>query len=168
MREIIQADEDAWNAHDAHRLAALMSPDMEFITPSAPHVVRGRDGFRAISERYLRALPDFHIVNRPIAYTDDEVVVLWRVTGTHAAPLLMEMAVSDRRTVWVQVPASGRRVQVGGSSVIRIDQDRLIARSQEHWDRAALFPQIGVRPFLVGAARAAVGELRRAVRRSAA
>jgi steroid delta-isomerase-like uncharacterized protein len=165
LRDIIQADEDAWNAHDPHRLAALMSADMEFQTPSAPAVVRGRDAFRQIAERYLRAMPDFRIVNRPIAFVDTEVVVLWRVTGTHVAPLLMELAVTARRSVWVELPASGRHVDVPGCSVIRVDEDGLICRSEEYWNQGALVPQLGVRPFLVGAGRAAAAEVSRAVRR---
>jgi steroid delta-isomerase-like uncharacterized protein len=165
LRDIIQADEDAWNSHDAHRLAALMSADMEFHTPSAPTVVHGRDAFRLIAERYLRALPDFNIVNRPIAFADDEVVVLWRVTGTHLAPLLMELAITDLRTAWVELPASGRRVDVPGCSVIRVDENDLICRSEEYWNQAALVPQLGVRPFLVGAGRAAAAEVSRAIRR---
>lgn len=165
LREVIQADEDAWNAHDAERLAALMSVDMEFHTPSAPAVVRGRDGFRRIAERYLKAVPDLRIVNRPIAYADDQVVVLWRVTGTHLGPLLMELAVSVKRAVWVELPASGRRVEMPGSSVIRIDEDGLISRSEEYWNQAALVPQLGMRPFLVGFARAGAAQARRAVRR---
>ena len=92
---------------------------MEFSTPSAPAVVRGREGFREIAERYLRALPDFRIVNRPLAYTDEQVVVLWRVTGTHLGPLLVELALTNRRSARVELPASGRRVDVPGCSVIR-------------------------------------------------
>ena len=165
LREIIQADEDAWNAHDAQRLAALISADMEFHSPSAPAVVRGRDGFREIAERYLRALPDFRIVNRPVAYAGEQVVVLWRVTGTHLAPLVVELALTARRSTLVELPASGRRVDVPGCSVIRIDENGLICRSEEYWNQAALVPQLGARPFLMGAGRAAAAELRRAVRR---
>jgi steroid delta-isomerase-like uncharacterized protein len=164
LREVIQADEDAWNAHDAQRLAALISSEMEFHTPSAPAVVHGRDAFREIAERYMRALPDFRIVNVPIAYADDPVVVLWRVTGTHQGPLLMELALTSRRSVWVELPASGHAVEVPGCSVIRVDENGLICRSEEYWNQAALLPQLGVRPFLHGAARAAVAAMRRSLR----
>jgi hypothetical protein len=42
LREIVQRDEDAWNAHDAERLAALMSADIDAATdscfsPTSPH-----------------------------------------------------------------------------------------------------------------------------------
>ncbi len=165
LREVIQADEDAWNSHDAQRLAALMSADMEFNTPSAPAVVRGRDGFREIAERYLRGLPDFRIVNRPVAYADESVTVLWRVTGTHLGPLVVELAFTDKRSALLELPASGRRVDMPGCSVIRIDEDGLICRSDEYWNQAAMVPQLGARPFLVGAARAGAAALRRAARR---
>jgi len=165
LRQVIQADEDAWNAHDAQRLAALMAADMEFLTPSAPTVVRGRDGFRAIAERYLRAVPDFRIVNRPIAYAGDEIVVLWQVTGTHLAPLRLELALTKERSTWLELPASGRLVDVRGCSVIRVNEDGLICRSDEYWNPAELVPQLGLRPFLVGAGRAAAAAARRSVRR---
>ena len=165
LREIVQRDEDAWNAHDPERLAALMSADMEFHTPSAPRVVRGRDGFREIAERYLRALPDFRIVNRPIAFTDQEVVVLWRVTGTHRAPLLVELQATPSRSFMIELPASGRRVDVPGCSVLTIDADGLIARSEEYWNQAAMVPLVGLRPFIVGVAQAALSGLRRTRRR---
>ena len=32
-----------------------------------------------------------------------EVVVLWRVTGTHLGPLLLEVALTSRRSVWVEL-----------------------------------------------------------------
>jgi steroid delta-isomerase-like uncharacterized protein len=166
LREVVQSDEDAWNAHDPERLAALMSSDMEFHTPSAAAVVRGRDGFREIAERYLRALPDFRIVNRPIAFTDHDVVVLWRVTGTHRAPLLVELQATRSRSFMVELPSSGRRVDVAGCSVLTIDADGLIARSEEYWNQAAIVPLLGVRPFVVDVARAALGGLRRIARRS--
>jgi steroid delta-isomerase-like uncharacterized protein len=165
LREIVQRDADAWNAHDVERLAALMSADMEFHTPSAPAVVRGRDGFREIAERYLRALPDFRIVNRPIAFTDYDVVVLWRVTGTHGAPLFVELQATASRSFMIELPASGRRVDVPGCSVLTIDEDGLIARSEEYWNQAAMVPLLGVRPFVAGVARSALAGLRRSGRR---
>ena len=49
--------------------------------------------------------------------------------------------------------------------MIRLNEEGLICRSDEYWNPAELVPQLGVRPFLVGAGRAAAAAARRSVRR---
>ncbi|MDP9187667.1 MAG: ester cyclase, partial [Actinomycetota bacterium] len=143
------------------RLASLVAVNVEFRTVSLSEPIRGRDAFRQVTERYLRALPDFRIENRAVAFTDDTVAVEWRVTGTHDAPLLVELRVTGARGRLTELPRTGRRVDIPGCSVLRVDAAGLIAAVDEYWNQASMLPQLGIRPFAVGVLRQGLSRLSR-------
>jgi hypothetical protein len=114
LRDLVQRDEDAWNAHDLTALGALIAPNVEFNVPWRPAPVYGRETFLAISARYLRGLPDFRIENIPVALAEDTVVLRWRVTGTHSGPLELELPLTSSGPRLVELAATGRRLDVPG------------------------------------------------------
>jgi steroid delta-isomerase-like uncharacterized protein len=161
LRELVQQDEDAWNAHDGARLASLMAADVEFRTPWALEPVRGREAFREIAERYLRGLPDFRIKNDPVAFGDKTVAVKWRVTGTHAGTLVVEVPLTGTRARRVSLPPTQRRIEMPGCSVLAVDAAGLIATIDEYWNQASILPQLGFTRLIEGAVRQALSGLRR-------
>jgi uncharacterized protein (TIGR02246 family) len=76
-------DEAAWNDHDPQRLGQLCAEDVSFTSVALDEPIHGRAALSALAQMYMRAMPDFHIENRAVAFTEDCVVIEWRATGTH-------------------------------------------------------------------------------------
>ncbi|MGH2910222.1 MAG: ester cyclase, partial [Solirubrobacteraceae bacterium] len=62
----------------------------------------GTDDIAAYFEAAFAALPDFHIEIQAIAETGDDVMVRWRITGTHSG------------AAWQGVAPTGRAVALDG------------------------------------------------------
>jgi len=59
--DIVRKSIDAWNAHDANGVAALVSTDYLFESDTVPAPLRGPDGVRQLVEMYVRAFPDIRV-----------------------------------------------------------------------------------------------------------
>jgi steroid delta-isomerase-like uncharacterized protein len=147
LLELVQRDEDAWNAHDPDRLAALFAPGLEYRSVTLPEPLHGREAFRDLAARYMRAFPDLRISNDAVATGEDTVVIEWRITGTHLGPL-------------DTVPPTGRTIEIRGCGVVRVDADGLMAEIDEYWNLLSLLRQLGPRALALGGAREGAARLR--------
>jgi hypothetical protein len=59
--DIVRKSIDAWNAHDANGVAALVSNDYMFESDTVPAPLRGPDGVRQLVETYVKAFPDIRV-----------------------------------------------------------------------------------------------------------
>jgi steroid delta-isomerase-like uncharacterized protein len=78
------------------------------------------------------AFPDIHFVDERRLADGDRVVFQWSVAGTHQGEFM-------------GIPATGRRLEIRGVSVARIENGRII-EEVIYYDRLAVLEQLGVFP----------------------
>ncbi|WP_448543465.1 ester cyclase [Roseiflexus sp.] len=124
----------AWNAHDPQAVAALCAADYEGenVGEATPHY--GPAGMAVSVATYLQAFPDLRFTVDDVVIEGERVVQVWRAHATHCGPLL-------------NIPASGRTVQVRGVSLLTFRDDKLW-RALYIWDMAGLLRTIGLLPDL--------------------
>jgi steroid delta-isomerase-like uncharacterized protein len=124
----------AWNARDPQAAAALCAADYEGenVGEAAPH--RGPEGMAASVAAYLRAFPDLYFTVDDVVIEGERVVQVWRAHATHRGP-------------WLNIPASGRFIQVRGASLLTF-RDGYLWRALYIWDMAGLLRAIGLLPEL--------------------
>lgn len=124
---------EAWNAHDIERTMALYTLDFEGIDVARAHPQRGPTQVGQHLMRYIEAFPDLHFTGETIIQRN-RVALIWVARGTHQGTLL-------------RIPATGRRIEVRGVSVLTI-RDGKISRGLYIWDVAGLLRAIGLLPEL--------------------
>src|SRR5512146_3065073 len=96
--------EEVWNQRREEAVDELMHAD------AVGHMeggdVHGPAGFKIAREAFLEAIPDLRIEVEDSLAEGDQVVLRWRVTGTH-------------RGAGLGIPPSGRRVEARGISWFR-------------------------------------------------
>lgn len=124
----------AWNSHDPQQVAALCAADYEGenIGEAQPH--RGPEGMAASVGAYLAAFPDIDFTIDEAVIEGDRIVQIWRAQATHLGPLM-------------NIPASGRRIEVRGASRLTF-KDQKLYRALYIWDVAGLLRDIGLLPDL--------------------
>jgi steroid delta-isomerase-like uncharacterized protein len=88
----------------------------------------GPEGFRRARAEFLDALPDLRIDVEDSVAEGDQVVLRWRVTGTHLGSGL-------------GIPPSGRAVQARGMSWFRFRDGRM-AEGWDSWDQSGLLKSL--------------------------
>ena len=123
---------DAWNAHDADRLAAFAAEDVVIEGDALGAPIRGRDGYRHFARSYMDAFPDLHFEIRDPLVVGDRCVVEWRATGTHRGSLM-------------GIPGTGRMSVLNGCAILQF-RDGLIVADHPYWDNASMLRQLGLMP----------------------
>lgn len=91
----------------------------------------GRQGLEKHVRYFRRVVPDLEVIVERIIASDDEVVGIWRVAGTHSGELF-------------GIAATGRRLEYTNASVFRL-RDGKIADYTGVWDALTAVRQMGVR-----------------------
>ena len=89
-REFAQRWLEAWNSHEADRLLALMTDDIEYRDDSWPKTMRGHADVREFLDATWRATPDmtFELLAGPYVIPGEPRAAFhWRGSGTHTGPL---------------------------------------------------------------------------------
>ncbi len=133
LREVL----DAWNAHDADRLAGFYAPEYVGVDVADAAPQTGRPGIRQAALRYFAAFPDLDVRADEMVVEGGRVAVVWTARGTH-------------RGVLMNIPASGRAVEVRGVSVLVV-RNQQIARAFTMWDVAGFLRTLGLLPELAAA-----------------
>jgi len=131
---LIAALLEAWNAHDADRVAAFHAPDYRGndVSQAAPQC--GPEGIRQAVNRYLQAFPDLHFTPKSTIIQGDQVALVWTAQGTHQGKLM-------------NIPPTGRRITVQGTSLFTLQQGK-VWRALYIWDVAGLLRALGLLPEL--------------------
>lgn len=126
---------NAWNAHDIDYVLTFYTPDYEGINvaDATPH--HGLNGIRDFLNRYYVALPDLQFTSDAVVVQGQQIAWFWTARGTHLGRLM-------------NIPPTGRRVEVLGSSLLTLRGDK-IARACYIWDVAGLLRNVGLLPELV-------------------
>jgi steroid delta-isomerase-like uncharacterized protein len=124
----------ACNSHDTERLLSLYSPDCVGSDVSQADLLRGHAGLRTLLEMYWGAFPDLRFVVTNMIVQDPSIAIVWVAEGTHQGPIM-------------NIPPTGRRIQVKGMSVIEV-ADGLVVRGEHIWDLAGMLRHMGLLPEL--------------------
>jgi steroid delta-isomerase-like uncharacterized protein len=123
--------EDHFNGRNIAAADEVYAPDVVVRTPDG--VVTGRDGMNTLMQTYASAFPDFVLTIDDTVAEGDRVAVRYTFTGTHRGAI-------------AGIPATGKRVTVGGNiGIYRVAGGR-IAEAHVSWDRYVLMEQIGLLP----------------------
>ena len=84
----------------------------------------------AIFNIYFTAFPDLHFTVEQITPVDNQIFMNWNLTGTNTG-------------VFGDVPATGKKVQINGSSRLDFDEQGKITRQTIFYTELALLQQLG-------------------------
>ena len=122
--------ERIWNMGQDEAIDELYTDRCVIHDPMMPVAIEGRGAIRNLVHAYRTAFPNLAFRVEDQIAEADRVVTRWTARGTHLQTLL-------------GIPATGRQVEVSGSSISRIEGGR-IAETWVHWDRSSLFKQLGL------------------------
>jgi steroid delta-isomerase-like uncharacterized protein len=133
LKDLIDAYNDAWNAHDLDAIAALHAPDMVFENHTAGERAEGAEALEHIA-RIFESWPDIAFTTRRLYIREDLVVQEWTATATH---------VKELRRGDIVAPPSGRRIEWVGMDVIPFEDGR-IKRKDVYSDSVSILRQVGL------------------------
>lgn len=121
--------------HNTDQLNKLGEVLAENFTPHTllPDMEPRLETYSQIHQMARASFPDLMVTTEDLIAEGDKVVERWTLTQTHTGELFMD------------APASGKRVQVTGISIYRIADDRIV----EHWanmDLLGVLQQLGLAP----------------------
>jgi steroid delta-isomerase-like uncharacterized protein len=130
-KNIIRRYQEAYNNNDLDTLDEVVAVNV--LTPKImPGIPSGLEGAKAVHQRSLLGMPDFHTRIDDLIAEDDKVVARVTMTGTHTGDF------------W-GFPATGNKVTFTGIYIARIEHGKIV----EHWgeeDGISLMQQIGSTP----------------------
>ncbi len=118
----------AWNEGDFSLVDAHVSPDVVDHFDNS----KGIDAFKGVIKMFRGAFPDLHLTVEDSIAAGDKVVHRWTMTGTHQGELM-------------GIPATGKQLRWTGTTIVRMDDGRIV----ERWanvDILAILQQMGVVP----------------------
>ena len=124
----------AWNSHDIGNVLRYYAPDYVGSDVGLAEPVNGHQGLQTMLETYWKAFPDLHFTVTNTVVQDCCVALVWQAEGTHQGPIM-------------NIPPTGRKVQVRGVSIIDV-KDGLVVRGQYIWDLAGMLRHMGLLPEL--------------------
>jgi steroid delta-isomerase-like uncharacterized protein len=122
---------DAWNSHDAGRVAAFMAENATYEDLALGRLHKGRDeiqGFIAEAEQFSA---DYRFVSVSAQASADQYALEWEMVGTNtgaAGPL----------------PATNKPYRVRGCSIGRLDAEGKITENRDYWNLADYLSQVGL------------------------
>ncbi len=137
ITQALKRETEAWNAHDADRVAACYAEDAVLYDVGRPNPLRGRAAIRDSVAGYLAAFSDFRAdVGEPIV-AGNRAAQEWKVTGTNDGELM-------------GIAPTGKNAITYGCGTVELGDDGLIHRAGNYWNAAALMEQLGVVPEAAG------------------
>jgi steroid delta-isomerase-like uncharacterized protein len=118
--------EQIWNRKDESAIDRFIPLNAK---GNDPDFGTGREGFRQQWRQWIAAFPDLHFEVVDLVAEGDKVLTRWTLTGTHSAE-------------FQGIPATGRRVEVQGMSLDRIE-DGMVAEGFDGWDNLGFRRQLG-------------------------
>ena len=128
VTKTIKSAADAWNAHDAAKVAALYEPTAKLVIPGVPEI-SGKDGITAETKENFTAYPDFKVAVTRTFIKGNAAVFEWVFTGKNDGPSMGQKA-------------TGRPVGVAGASVVTVDDDGLIKEEHRYVDLPTIQSQL--------------------------
>jgi steroid delta-isomerase-like uncharacterized protein len=131
---IAKAGVEAVNRHDVDQLVQLYSAGYSGVDVGQAREVKGRSSLHETVSLYLEAFPDLELQEEDIVSEGNRVVLRWIARGTQQGTIM-------------NIPPSGRRVEVRGVSTMTIENGEVIA-TETVWDVAGMLRSLGLLPEL--------------------
>jgi steroid delta-isomerase-like uncharacterized protein len=125
---------NAWNSHDAERVASFYAADYVGSDVSESVQQRGPEGIRHTVQRYLNAFPDLQLTLDETIVNDNRAAIKMTVRGTHQGGIM-------------NIPATGRLAELHGVAFLAFENGK-ITRASYLWDVAGFLRGIGLLPDL--------------------
>jgi steroid delta-isomerase-like uncharacterized protein len=119
---------DAWNTHDAKKVAAAYEPQGRLVIPGLPDFP-DRAAIEAEAKGDFTAYSDFKVAVTKSYVHGNTVAIEWVITGKNDGPMMGK-------------PASGRQMGVAGASVSRFDDDGFIKEEHRYVDLPTITNQL--------------------------
>jgi steroid delta-isomerase-like uncharacterized protein len=133
LREMIDAYNEAWNAHDVARIRSMHAPDMVFENHTAGERAEGEDALRHIAGIF-ESWPDITFETRRLYVREDLVVQEWTASATHVRPLTRGDIVAE---------PSGKRIEWKGMDIIPFENGK-VSRKDVYSDSVSILRQVGL------------------------
>jgi steroid delta-isomerase-like uncharacterized protein len=133
MLEILKEYGQAWNAHDAGKIASFYAEDGVLEDDPAGVIVKGRDKVKAYADAMFLAFPDAKIEIRNQFVSENAFAIEIVMTATNKGPLRDGTA------------ATGKSVSLTSCGVYECEAG-LVKHSRNYYDRATLTRQLGLMP----------------------
>lgn len=114
------------NNQDLTVIDEIVHPHYVYRTPEQQ--LNGRQALRQLFTEYHKAFPDLHANINDLISTDEKVVLLFSLTGTH-------------KNDFMGIPATGKSIHVHGMTYSRLENGQII----EEWellDQFTMFQQL--------------------------
>lgn len=125
---------EAFNDHDASRIAGLHALAYEGLDVSRAQLCQGRAAVQQAYEEWFQAFPDIQLAVTEVMTQPDRVAASWIGTGTHQGSFL-------------HVPPTGRPITVCGISILTFEQEAIL-QGLHLWDMAGLLRALKLLPEL--------------------
>jgi len=122
--------DEIWNRGDLAVVDEVMAASATYHGPHMPNGTGDRETWRRAIGMYLSAFPDSHVKFDDLIVSGATVVGRWSATATHTGPL-------------PGVPATGKRIAIGGITIYRIDDGKIV-EAWEQLDMLGMWQQLGV------------------------
>ncbi len=132
--DLVNKKIEAFNAHDAKQIMAILSPDVEWAIPGG--LLRGPDQVIEFFSGLWEAFPDFALTVTYVAGEGSTVITQARAQGTHQGTF---------HTPDGDIPSTGRRVDLPLSETYEVTGG-VIVSVRLLFDRLELLEQLGVAP----------------------
>ncbi len=124
-KNIVRRYQECYNSNELDKLDEIV------LTPKImPNMPPGLEGAKAVHQKTLVGMPDFHTEIQDLVAEDDKVVARVIMTGTHTGD-------------FYGIPPTGKHVSFTGMYIARIADGKIV----EHWgeeDGVSLLQQLGV------------------------
>jgi predicted ester cyclase len=130
-RKLVEEYFDAFNKADAKRLERLLDASYSFNNPP-PGITPDRKGAIEMARLFRKAFPDLSMRLGPWVVEGDRVALRFVASGTHKGEFL-------------GVPATGRKSQTGGLSIVTCRNGKVVEDLTE-FDALGLMIQLGAIP----------------------
>lgn len=135
VEDVVARQIDALNRHDARAVGQAYEADASVWDPQYPEPLKGRDAIVTDFNEFLAGFPDLRVTLKRTVVDGDDYAAEFVMTGTHEGDLI---------TPTGQIPATGRRLEVAGCVMARIDGEGRIIDERRYFDFAGMLGQLGL------------------------
>jgi len=135
VEDVVARQIEALNRHDVQALGEAYGADASVWDPQYPELLKGRDAIVTDFTEFFAGFPDLRITLKRTVVDGDDYAIEFVMAGTHKGNLV---------TPTGQIPATGRRVEVAGCVMGRIDGEGRIADERRYFDFAGMLGQLGL------------------------
>ena len=134
-QNLVKQQIEAWNSHDAQRVASGYAPDATVLDPGYPEPFSGRDAVVKDASAFFNAFPDLEFRVTKILEDNDTIAIEGMAAGTHKGTLELPTG---------PVPATGKRLEFSWAVFDDLSADGTIHEERRYFDVLGQMTQLGI------------------------